>query len=96
MCRVDQQRPLRLTAIVSGRVQGVGFRAFTRRHAVDMGIAGYVENLPDGRVEVVAEGAKGDLELLLVRLKNGPTHADVSDIECEWREPGGLRGFFVY
>lgn len=87
---------MRLTAIVSGRVQGVGFRAFTRRQAVDMGIAGYVENLADGRVEVVAEGFRGDLELLLVRLKTGPTHAEVRSIDTEWREPGGLRGFFVY
>lgn len=86
----------RLTAMISGRVQGVGFRAFARRQAVDMGISGYAENLSDGRVEVVAEGTRADLELLLVRLRIGPTHAAVSSIETEWNQPGGLSGFFIY
>jgi len=86
----------RITAIVGGRVQGVGFRAFTRSQAVDLGLSGHVENLPDGRVEVVAEGHIDDLELLLVRLRTGPTHADVRSIEVEWGEPGGVRGFFIY
>lgn len=96
MCRVERSHTTRLTAIVSGHVQGVGFRAFVRRQAVDMAIAGYAENLPDGRVEVVAEGRRDDLELLLVRLRVGPTHAAVSGIETEWKEAGGLSGFFVY
>jgi len=86
----------RITAIVSGRVHGVGFRAFTRSQAVDLGLAGHVENLPDGRVEVVAEGHVEDLELLLVRLRTGPTHAEVRGIEVEWGEPGGVHGFFIY
>lgn len=86
----------RITAIVAGRVQGVGYRAFTRSQAVDLGIAGHVENLPDGRVEVVAEGHVEDLELLLVRLRTGPAHAEVRTIDVEWGEPGGARGFFVY
>lgn len=96
MMRVNASGTARLTAIVSGHVQGVGYRAFARRQAVDMGIAGYAENLADGRVEVVAEGRRDDLDLLLVRLRIGPTHAAVSGIETEWNEPGGLSGFFIY
>lgn len=96
MGRVEPSSTARLTAIVSGHVQGVGYRAFVRRQAVDMEIAGYAENLPDGRVEVVAEGRRGDLDLLLVRLRIGPTHAAVASIETEWNEPGGLSGFFIY
>ncbi len=88
--------PARFTAIVSGAVQGVGYRTFVRAKAVDMGLAGQVENMSDGRVEVVAEGARHDLEVLLVRMRVGPTHAEVRSIEVEWGEMGGLRGFYVY
>lgn len=86
----------RVTAIISGHVQGVGFRVFARRHAVDLDVVGYAENLPDGRVEVVAEGHQSDLELLLVRLRVGPTHAEVEQIETEWNDAGGMSGFFIY
>jgi len=86
----------RFTAIVSGHVQGVGYRAFVRSHASDMRLAGHVENLADGRVEVVAEGPRSDLELLLVRMRHGPTHAEVTGIEIEWAAASGLRGFHVY
>lgn len=86
----------RFTAIVSGSVQGVGYRGFVRGKAVDMGLAGHVENMSDGRVEVVAEGARADLEVLLVRMRVGPTHAEVSSIEVEWGVAGGLRGFYAY
>ncbi len=87
---------VRLTALVRGRVQGVGFRAFTRAHALDLAVAGHVENLDDGRVEVVAEGWRDDVELLLVRLRTGPAHAEVEDIEETWTDPVGLVGFHVY
>ncbi len=97
MARVsDTAAERRLTAIVSGHVQGVGYRVFVRRHAVDLGLAGYVENMPDGRVEVVAEGHQGDLDLLLVRLRIGPIHAEVGQIETEWTDAGGMSGFFIY
>jgi acylphosphatase len=46
----------RITVLVSGRVQGIGYRNFTRKKALELGLSGYAENLPDGRVEVVAEG----------------------------------------
>ena len=85
-----------MTALVSGLVQGVGYREFVRRNALDLQLAGYAENLDDGRVEVVAEGAREDLELLLVRLKMGPAHAEVADIEVNWGEGGSLDRFYVY
>lgn len=89
--------PVRLTALVRGRVQGVGFRAFVRRQALDLSLDGYAENLPDGRVEVVAEGERSELEHLLVKLRQGPAHAEVVDIDVSWAEGGAMpRGFYVY
>ena len=85
-----------MTALISGQVQGVGYREFVRRNALDLQLAGYTENLDDGRVEVVAEGDREDLELLLVRLRMGPTHAVVDEIEVSWGEGGSLDRFYVY
>ena len=93
MAHGDEQR---FTALVRGAVQGVGFREFVRRNAIDLRLAGYAENLDDGRVEVVAEGERDDLELLLVRMRTGPAHAEVEEIELTWGQAGGLSGFYVY
>lgn len=95
-CGVDDVERERMTALVSGLVQGVGYREFIRRNALDLGLSGYAENLDDGRVEVVAEGARDDLELLLVRLRMGTAHSEVADIEVNWGEGGGLERFYVY
>jgi Acylphosphatases len=81
---------------VTGTVQGVGYRAFARRHALDLGLAGSAENLTDGRVEIVAEGPRGELEHLLVFLERGPVHARVDGVELHWGQGGGLEGFHVY
>jgi acylphosphatase len=86
----------RLTILVSGQVQGVGFRAFIKRTALDLGLSGYAENLSDGRVEVIAEGQKSELEYLLVKLKNGPAHAVVAHLDIGWSKETGLEGFYVY
>lgn len=86
----------RITALVSGQVQGVGYRAYVRQQARDLGVTGYAENLADGRVEVVAEGHRADLDLLLVRMHTGPAHAVVTEVAVEWAEAGGLNGFHVY
>ena len=67
--------------LVSGRVQGVGFRWFVRQRALELGLAGYVSNLPDGQVEVVASGDQGVLELLLRDLQQGPPYAAVAHVE---------------
>jgi acylphosphatase len=67
--------------LVSGRVQGVGFRWFTEREALKRGILGYVRNLPDGRVEVRAQSDSAALAELMARLRQGPTGARVDDVE---------------
>ena len=86
----------RIVALVSGRVQGVGYRAFARKHALELGLAGYAENLPDGRVEVVAEGPEDALEHFLHFLRQGPRLSKVEEIDVSWSEPVGLEGFHVY
>ena len=86
----------RIVALVSGRVQGVGFRAFAKRKAEELGLSGYAENLPDGRVEVVAEGEEEDLKLFIEFLKRGPRLARVESVDVTWAEPVGMKGFHVY
>lgn len=87
---------VRATVLVGGRVQGVGYRAFVRRHALDLDLAGQVENLADGRVEVVLEGARARVDHLLVHLRRGPAHADVAGLDVTWSEPVGLTGFHAF
>jgi acylphosphatase len=68
--------------LVSGLVQGVGFRWFVARHARALGLGGYARNLPDGRVEVVASEARGEaLGRLEQLLREGPAHARVDRLE---------------
>ena len=79
-----------LRATVRGRVQGVGFRDFVYARARLLALGGYVRNLPDGAsVEVLAEGAKGDLEQLLDYLHHGPRSARVDAVDVEWCRPSG-------
>ncbi len=75
--------------LVSGRVQGVGFRFFAARQARRLGVGGSVRNLPDGRVEVVAEGDRAALEALVAALREGPPGAAVRDIRVDWAEAAG-------
>ena len=75
---------------VYGRVQGVYFRAFTARHARELGLTGYARNLPDRRaVEVQAEGERNKLERLIDHLKAGPPAANVEKVETNWSEHTG-------
>ena len=67
---------------VSGRVQGVFFRASTRERARSLGLAGEVSNLPDGRVAVTACGSQAALDALQQWLREGPSQAEVSDVQC--------------
>ncbi len=67
---------------VRGRVQGVWFRASTRRMADSLGLTGYARNLPDGSVEVLACGSDGPLEELRAWLWQGPPAAGVNEVEC--------------
>ena len=76
-----------LSATVHGLVQGVNFRYFVLRHANDLGLTGYVRNLPTGNsVEVRAEGERDALEQLLIHLKVGPRTAMVNKVEISWSE----------
>ena len=80
----------RLHARVFGRVQGVWFRESTRREAERIGdLAGYVRNVPDGSVELVAEGPADACELLLQWCRNGPELARVDEVQVTWADPGG-------
>jgi acylphosphatase len=82
---------VRLTAFVKGRVQGVGFRWWTRARALELGLAGSATNLADGRVEVVAEGPRPACEQLLALLPGGP--GTVEFVAERWGEPRGEQGF---
>jgi acylphosphatase len=85
---------LRLTAWVHGRVQGVGFRWWTRRTALKLGLRGWASNLADGRVEVVAEGQREVCEKLLTALRGGRTPGWVDTVVERWSEAkGNLTGF---
>ena len=78
---------------VAGRVQGVFFRASTREQAQRLGITGYAENLPDGRVEVLACGTPDAVSQLQVWLRKGPTGARVSGVACETVALRNFSGF---
>jgi acylphosphatase len=68
---------------VSGRVQGVFFRASTQQQAAKLGVNGHARNLPDGRVEVLVCGARSKVDALCGWLQSGPPQAQVSDVRCE-------------
>ncbi len=70
----------RIHALVSGRVQGVWFRAFTRDSAMELGVTGWVRNLPDGRVETMAEGEDNAIKAFIKALWQGPPMAQVTDV----------------
>lgn len=73
-----------LHALVSGRVQGVGFRFFVVREARRLGLAGVVQNLPDRRVEVLARGDRPSLERFVEMLNRGPILSRVDRVDVEW------------
>lgn len=74
--------------LISGKVQGVFFRASTRERALDLGLSGRATNLPDGRVEVIAEGDASALDALETWLKHGPPMARVDRMERSvWEGP---------
>jgi acylphosphatase len=86
----------RLHAIVRGYVQGVGFRYYVLDAAVALGVNGWVRNLWDGDVEVMAEGERDALERLLAVLRRGPRAAHVGGVDVEWGEfTGEFASFHV-
>ncbi len=89
----DRQR---LTVRVTGRVQGVYFRGFTRNQAKVLGLDGWVRNEYDGSVKLEAEGHRVALERLLLAVQRGPSGAHVDDVTVEWSEATGeYEGFAV-
>ncbi|MFI6479517.1 acylphosphatase [Nonomuraea sp. NPDC050663] len=88
------QAPVRITVWVRGRVQGVGFRWWTRARALELGLAGWARNMPDGRVEVVAEGPEDRCVKLLDLLRGCDTPGEVRGVVERWSEArGSLAGF---
>lgn len=79
---------------VSGWVQGVFFRDQTQKWAASLHIKGWVRNLKDGRVEVMAEGEKENIEDLIGHLKQGPSLARVDNVEVSWEDYTGEFGDF--
>ncbi|HTX20051.1 MAG TPA: acylphosphatase [Bacteroidota bacterium] len=75
---------------VQGLVQGVGYRWFANRHAVALGLKGFVRNNYDGTVYVEAEGDRSLIEELIVQLKIGPRSAQVKDLAVEWSDAKNL------
>ena len=87
-------RAARLTAWANGLVQGVGFRAWVRQKASELGLSGSVTNCEDGRVEVVAEGPETDCRRLLSELESGASPGRVTRVTHRWGTPrGDLHGF---
>jgi acylphosphatase len=84
----------RARLLVTGLVQGVGFRQATAAEARRLGLGGWVRNLADGRVEAVAEGRRDRVESLVAFAWRGPPAARVSQVEVEWGEAGGDLGPF--
>ncbi len=87
---------MRLHVFVSGLVQGVGFRYFAAREARRLGLTGFVRNLPDRQVEIVAEGDRGALETFAAAVRQGPPGAVVRDVRVGWTdEPAREREFSI-
>lgn len=86
---------IRVRAVVTGRVQGVGFRWTTAHGAARHGVAGFVRNLPDGRVEAELEGARDAVDAVLQVLRAGPPAATVTGVEVEDLPPRGDTRFDV-
>src|SRR3989304_9586982 len=84
---------VRCRVVLSGRVQGVGFRFYAVRQARNLGVGGFVRNLPDGRVETEVEGPRAAGEAFIERLRLGPSGAAVRDLQVNWIAPEGGGGF---
>jgi acylphosphatase len=88
--------PSRLEVVVTGRVQGVGFRYFALQAGHDLGLSGWVANEADGSVHALAEGRRDVLERFLARLDAGPPAAIVDRVRVTWGPPtGGLGPFAI-
>jgi len=89
------ENPIQIHARVEGRVQGVGFRYFVWENANRLGLKGWVRNRWDGSVELVAEGAKSDVDTFVQALWRGPRMSFVTQVKTETREATGEFGNFA-
>ena len=80
---------------VSGRVQGVWFRASTQETAKRLALTGWVRNVPDGSVEAVFEGPRAAVEAAVAWAKEGPDRAVVDDVLVDWEDPLAEQGFSI-
>ena len=86
----------RADLLISGRVQGVFFRASAQQEAMRLGLAGEIRNLPDGRVEAVVEGLRDRVEDFIEWCKRGPPSAEVENVRVRWSAASGeFRTFMV-
>ena len=84
-------------AYVHGRVQGVFFRSYLAKNARELGLVGFVRNLSNGSVEVLAEGDKQQLKKLIEFMKQGPSAAHVDEYKINWSRPSGdYLQFYVF
>lgn len=84
---------IRRRLVISGRVQGIGFRYSCRRVAEAAGVSGWCRNLPDGRVEAALEGESEAVERVVAWCRRGPSHAIVTDVDIVSETPEGVCGF---
>ncbi len=82
---LEVNQKMQLYVLISGKVQGVGFRNFTQLNASQLGVTGYAKNLANGKVEVLAEGDKAQLDALVALLRKGPRYARVDSLEIDER-----------
>jgi acylphosphatase len=95
MTLMSPEDTIRLHVIVEGRVQGVGFREFVLRNALSLDLSGWVRNVHNGNVEVLAEGNRHALENLQDFLRQGPSAATVTNLQLDWSEASGEFTTFI-
>ena len=87
--------PVARHVIVTGRVQGVFFRAWTKEEAGKLAIKGWARNRADGSVEIHMEGSEGAVDQMVQRLRSGPSHARVDDLTLDVTEPEDFSDFKI-
>ncbi|NKB18628.1 MAG: acylphosphatase [Pseudanabaena sp. CRU_2_10] len=94
---IDSELPqkMHVHVLISGLVQGVGYRFSTASEARRRHLAGWVRNLSDGRVEAVFEGDRPDVVKMLEWCQHGPVGSVVKDVRAEYGAPGGLQSFEI-
>ncbi|MBF2016844.1 MAG: acylphosphatase [Rivularia sp. T60_A2020_040] len=88
-------KQIRAHALISGKVQGVGYRYSTMNAAKKLGLNGWVRNLPDSRVEAVFEGASEVVQEMIRWCHDGSINAIVTDVQVEYSQAEGLQGFEI-